>query len=680
MRTTTIATRHHRLAALAAAAALAVTGLVAAAAPSAATAPVHAKGDVILNMFQWTWKSVAAECPASIGPAGFGYVQVSPPQEHVTGSQWWTSYQPVSYKIESKLGTRAEFKAMVDSCASAGVGVIVDAVVNHTTGADRSSGTGVAGTPYGIDSAPGVPYGYDDFNTCRTDIANYSDRYQVQNCRLSSLQDLKTGSDYVRGKIAGYLNDLIGLGVSGFRIDAAKHIPAADLQAIKSRLSNPNIYWVEEVIGASGEPVQPSEYWGSGDTHEFNYARTLKSRFEGSIKDLRTISDGLIPSADAGVFVDNHDTERNGQTLTYKSGARYNLANTFMLAYPYGSPAVYTGYRFSNADAGAPGASDTHVPDANCSSADWTCVQRWTDVADMVKFHNTVAGTGVTDWTDDGSNLIGFGRGAKGYVTINNSGSPVTRTFTTSLPAGTYCNVIATADCSATVTVAGGSFTTTVPAYGAVALHVGATTTGGNDPGNGSTTTVFYSTAPGWSAYKIHYKVGTGAWTTAPGVDLTAACAGWVSRTITTGGATITAAFTNGSGTWDNNGSRDYSLSGANAAVSGGSVTATNPCNGPVASAGATFKVTASTVLGQNVYVVGDIAGLGSWNTSAAKPLSAATYPIWAATVDLPAGTTFQYKYIKKDGSGTVIWESGANRTGTVGTGGSVTFTDTWRS
>jgi alpha-amylase len=64
---------------------------------------------VIANLFEWNWNSVAAECTNYLGPRGYGYVQVSPPQENVTGSQWWTSYQPVSYKIESKLGTRAEF-------------------------------------------------------------------------------------------------------------------------------------------------------------------------------------------------------------------------------------------------------------------------------------------------------------------------------------------------------------------------------------------------------------------------------------------------------------------------------------------------------------------------------------------------------------------------------------------
>jgi alpha-amylase len=566
---------------------LGASGMLAAAVPATATAPTpspvvtspNGRGNVVLNLFQWTWDSVAAECTSTIGPAGFGYVQVSPPQEHVQGAAWWTSYQPVSYRIESKLGTRAEFQQMVATCRAAGVGVIADAVINHTTGADLGSGTGVAGSSFGVDSFPGI-YGYADFNDCRTNIASYQDRYQVQNCRLVSLQDLRTGSTYVRDRIAAYLNDLLSLGVAGFRIDAAKHIPAADLAAIRSRLTNPNAYWVQEVIGAAGEPVQESEYVGNGDVHEFDYARTLKARFDGQIKDLAGIANGLLPSAQAGVFVDNHDTERNGETMTYQWGAKYVLANAFLLAYPYGSPSVYSGYRFTDHDAGAPGATATSVPDASCTSGQWTCTQRWTEVAGMVGFHNAVEGTAVTRWWDDGANHIAFGRGSKGYVTINNSSASVTRTYQTSLPAGTYCDVVAAADCSRTVTVsASGTFTATVPAYGALALHVGHTTTGGGGPVQGD----------------------------------------------------------------------------------------------------ASFNVTATTVWGQNVFVVGSIPALGSWVPASAVPLSSATYPVWRATVDLPAGVTFEYKYVKKDGSGNVVWESGGNRTATVGADGSVVLHDTWR-
>ncbi|GAA4622391.1 carbohydrate-binding module family 20 domain-containing protein [Cellulomonas oligotrophica] len=496
---------------------------------SRASAPVNGDGDVVLNMFQWTWDAVAAEC-ATIGDAGFGYVQVSPPQEHVTGSQWWTSYQPVSYRVDSKLGTRAEFAAMNAACDAAGVGVIADAVINHTTGADRGSGTGVAGTAFGVDSFPGVPYGPNDFNDCRTNITNYGDRYQVQNCRLVSLQDLRTGSDYVRGKIAAYLNDLIGLGVDGFRIDAAKHMPAADLAAIKQRLSRPDVYWVQEVIGAAGEPIRPAEYVGSGDVHEFDYARRLKERFDGSIKDLRTVGDGLLPSAQAGVFVDNHDTERNGETMTYAWGAKYVLANTFMLAYPYGSPSVYTGYRFTDKDAGAPGATSTTVPDASCANSQWTCTHRMTEVRGMVGFHNAVAGTGLTNWWDDGGNLVAFGRGAKGHVVLNNTASAQSRTYTTSLPDGTYCDVVASGACTRTVAVSGGRFTASVPAYGALALHVdarsGATPTPTPTPTATGTTGLTFAvnatTTWGQNIYAVGDQPALGSWAPASGVALSA--------------------------------------------------------------------------------------------------------------------------------------------------------------
>jgi hypothetical protein len=40
------------------------------------------------------------------------------------GTQWWTDYQPVSYIIESKRGTRAEYQSMIETCHAAGVKVI----------------------------------------------------------------------------------------------------------------------------------------------------------------------------------------------------------------------------------------------------------------------------------------------------------------------------------------------------------------------------------------------------------------------------------------------------------------------------------------------------------------------------------------------------------------------------
>ncbi|KAG8951105.1 hypothetical protein FRC04_006764 [Tulasnella sp. 424] len=151
-------------------------------------------------MFEWTWDSVAAECTAFLGPAGYGYVQVSPPQEHIQGTQWWTDYQPVSYTLTSKRGNRTQFSNVITACHNAGVGVIVDTIWNH----------------------------YDLRLRCR---------------RRRDFLDTET--EYVRGRLATYGNDLISLGADGLRLDAAKHIPAPDIANILSRLSK-TVYITQE--------------------------------------------------------------------------------------------------------------------------------------------------------------------------------------------------------------------------------------------------------------------------------------------------------------------------------------------------------------------------------------------------------------------------------------------------
>lgn len=450
------------------AALLSTAGLVGVSQQPAQAAPPGSK-DVTATLFEWKFASVAKECTNTLGPAGYGYVEVSPPQEHVQGAQWWTSYQPVSYRIAGRLGDGTAFKNMVDTCHAAGVKVIADAVVNHMS---AGSGTGTGGTSYSKYNYPGY-YQDQDFHSCRTNISDYTNRDNVQNCELVGLSDLNTGSDYVRSTIAAYLNGLIALGVDGFRIDAAKHMAAADLSAIKAKLSNPSVFWAQEVIYGSGEAVQPGEYTGTGDVDAFQGAYDLKRIFTG--EKLAYLSNwgaswgaGYLASGSSRTFVDNWDTERNGSTLTYKAGATYTLANVYMLAWPYGSPNVYSGYEFSDNDAGPPNGGTVNA----CYSDGWKCQHAWPQIAGMVGFRNAVAGTAVTNWWSNGNNAIAFGRGSKGYVAINHESGSLTQTFTTSLPAGTYCDV---QHGGATYTVGSdGRFTATIGANDAVALYTGA--------------------------------------------------------------------------------------------------------------------------------------------------------------------------------------------------------------
>jgi alpha-amylase len=441
---------------------------------------------VIANLFEWNWNSVAAECRDFLGPRGYGYVQVSPPQEHVRGSEWWVAYQPVSYRIESRKGSRAQFAAMVTACHQAGVKVIVDAVVNHMANEDKS-GPGWAGSTWSHYNYPGT-YQIQDFHHCgrngNDDIVNYHDRYEVQNCELVNLADLDTGAEYVRGRLAAYLNDLLSLGVDGFRMDASKHMPAADIANIKARLSRP-AYLVQEVIFGAGEPITPAEYTGNGDVHEFRYGKDLARVFRSErLAYLSNFGEawGYLPSGQAVAFIDNHDTQRDvAGVLTFRDNGIYALANAFMLAWPYGSPTVMSSYEFSSRDQGPPSDASGRTNNATCFTGGWRCEHRWQVIANMVGFRNAVAGAPVVNWYDNGNNHIAFGRGSAGYLTINDEDGPVNgRWYHSNLPAGRYCDVIhgerTGGSCTGPVITvdAGGWFPADIAAHDAVALHIDA--------------------------------------------------------------------------------------------------------------------------------------------------------------------------------------------------------------
>ncbi len=496
--------------------------------------------DTIVHLFEWPWASVASECTSVLGPKGFGGVQVSPPQEHVvlpgSGYPWWQDYQPVSYQLTTRRGNRTQFANMVSTCHAAGVKIYVDAVVNHMAGGG-STGAGSAGSTYSHYAYPSVPYGNDDFHHCgrngNDDIANYGDRWEVQNCELVDLSDLRTESTYVRGKLTAYLNDLVSLGVDGFRVDAAKHMPAADMSAFINPVTGDPYVFSEVIEGGSGEPA-PQEYTGIGDVTEFRYGDVVGAAFKnGSLSNLNNVpSSMLLSSGDAVAFIDNHDTQRNGRaTLTYKDGSSYALAEAFMITYPYGVPQVMSSFTFSNADQGPPSSSNGTTNAVSCGSG-WQCEHRARTTANMVGLRNAAAGAAVTNWWSNGSNQIAFGRGSNAYVAFNRSGSALTRTFQTSLPAGTYCDVMTgdftngTCGGTAYTVDSSGQFTATVGANAALALHINAR--GGNANPTGCTTAAVnveatVTTTFGQNVFVTGNTAALGNWDPAQAVALSSA-------------------------------------------------------------------------------------------------------------------------------------------------------------
>jgi alpha-amylase len=435
-------------------------------------------GDVFVHLFEWKWGDIANECEQNLGPAGFAAVQVSPPQEHsiTPNFDWSERYQPVSYSIaRSRSGTGADFADMVQRCKAAGVGVYVDAVINHMTNSP-SPGVGSNGTSYTKYNYPGL-FAPSDFHPGCV-VNDYGNAANVQDCELLSLPDLNTGLASVRQKIAGYLIMLARLGVAGFRIDAAKHIQQVELDGILAIVDStmtaegrPVPYYFLEVSTGPGEALGPPDFFGeayrsggAADITEFTFVgvgdkfRQIGGQHISQLNPAGPPGNqfspsawGLMPSDKAVVFLQNHDTQHQCG-LSYRDGNVFRIANVWMLAQPYGFPSVLSSYVFAcpvGNSMGPPSDADGHTNDVTCASSfetaaigQWVCEHRDPSIRNMVAFRRLVAGTDINHWWDNGGNAIAFSRGDKGFVAINNEATSVSASVTSGLAPGVYCDLL----------------------------------------------------------------------------------------------------------------------------------------------------------------------------------------------------------------------------------------------
>lgn len=354
-----------------------------------------------VHLFEWTWSDIAQECEEFLGPTGYFAVQISPPNEHrlLLGRPWYERYQPVSYKLTSRSGTRDEFVSMIERCHASGVKIYADAVINHMASCRPACDTaqpqygdeGVAGTRYELGAyrftdlfatqdegkVPGAmdTYQRDHFHHLCDQVTDWNNAWQVQHCELERLADLATGREDVRATIANYLATLFILGVDGVRIDAAKHLSPGDLNTIlwkAARAANVHVEGTEINEGAPktvvvfqeyiGTPPNPAGAYANGKVTEFEYGKKLGEKFlYGTLSPLNgdvPLGEGwgLQGSLVSVAFIDNHDNQRGhgggGQVMKdFRNNLdKYTLANVFMLAWPYGYPKVMSSYRFGNGE------------------------------------------------------------------------------------------------------------------------------------------------------------------------------------------------------------------------------------------------------------------------------------------------------------------------------------------
>ena len=93
----------------------------------------------IVEMFGWPDDAIAKECDF-LSQAGYLGVKLFPHQEQLMSSEpfqnvlnpWYFMYQPVSYRLQGRMGTRNDLRRLINTCRKAGVRVYADAVINHS--------------------------------------------------------------------------------------------------------------------------------------------------------------------------------------------------------------------------------------------------------------------------------------------------------------------------------------------------------------------------------------------------------------------------------------------------------------------------------------------------------------------------------------------------------------------
>jgi len=406
-------------------------------------AAASAQADVILHAFNWRYSDVTARANA-IRDAGYRIVLVAPAHKSA-GTEWWSRYQPQDFRtIHHSLGDRSSFVAMVNALTQRNIRVYADVVLNHMANeAWKRPDLNYPGAEVLATYAGNTPYwsaqrlfgnltqnflGAGDFGSANC-IGNYSDVWQVQNWRLcggpgdAGLPDLVANS-WVVSQQQQYLQALKNLGIKGFRVDAAKHMPNGHMNAVLTPAIKSGVHVFGEIITSGG--VGNAEYdlflgpYLAGTDHgayDFPLFAQIRSAFSvgGSMSQL--VDPGAfgqaLPAARAVTFTVTHDIPNNsGFRWQIMDPTDETLAYAYVLGRNGGVPMVY---------------SD------NNESGDNRWVNAWnrTDLRAMIRFHNTVQGSDMQVLSHGQCHLL-FRRGSRGIVGINKCGSAVNVNVSTS--------------------------------------------------------------------------------------------------------------------------------------------------------------------------------------------------------------------------------------------------------
>jgi len=175
-----------------------------------------------------------------ISKQGFNYVLIQSLQPYKTENlpRWCAPYQPTGLSIGNDYGSMFELEKLCRHFESYGIGIVLDAVINHMAGITSKDipPSNFDPTQWFLSKNP-VPYWYVDeklrsnphFWKNGGEISDWNNRDQVINASIPGLPGLKLDNYELQDLInSEFFQPAINCGVQGFRIDAAKNTALPD--------------------------------------------------------------------------------------------------------------------------------------------------------------------------------------------------------------------------------------------------------------------------------------------------------------------------------------------------------------------------------------------------------------------------------------------------------------------
>ena len=414
--------------------------------------------ETILHVWSWNFPAIADNMK-KIADAGFTMIQTSPVQEcfnpegsskkifddNVTEGNWYYYYQPTAWTIGNQIvGTRDQMKEMMDSAAKYNIRVIVDVLPNHTAfDVDEVSEDFVkaVGGRDKLYHSQGL-----------TPVADYNDRYQCTLWGSGALPDVNTENPDFQKYYMQFVNDLLSMGVGGFRYDTAKHIGvhsdpvdtasgvkendfwdvATGRKAVKGvKLAVPydSLFVYGEILQDRNVPeLEYADYMGQTAS---SYGHVLREALDkGNAKgiDLKQWYHQAAPEF-LTTWVESHDTYCNAHESAHLTDDQIRTGWVFLTARQNGVPLFFSrpmgstrqNYWGDNV-LGARGNDEFFHP----------------EVVAVNKFRQQMNGQKEDIQMTDNGEVLVVNRGKKGAAVVNISGLSNFVNVPTGLPNGTY--------------------------------------------------------------------------------------------------------------------------------------------------------------------------------------------------------------------------------------------------